>query len=171
MIWIVLRRIISAPFVFLAAAVLAFEDWLWRPILAWLRGLAHWPLVRTIELSVSKIRPWPALILFAVPMLLLLPFKFAGLYLIAHGQRLLGGLVFIGAKIIGTALVAWIYSLTEPALSTLPWFVKARNVFWRFKAWAYEQVRSSLIWRWTRRKVHALRHQVRNWLIRIRKTP
>ena len=104
-------------------------------------------------------------------MLLLLPFKFAGLYLIAHGQRFLGGLVFIGAKVIGTALVAWIYSLTEPALSTLAWFVKARDMFWHFKAWAYEQVRSSVIWRWTRRKVHALREQIRAWIDRTKKTP
>lgn len=171
MIWIIVKRIISAPFVFLAAAILAFEDWLWRPILGWLRGLARWPLVRAIELWVGKIRPWPALILFAIPMLLLLPFKFAGLYLIAHGQRLLGALVFIGAKIVGTALVAWIYSLTEPALSTLAWFVSARNMFWRFKAWAYEQVRSSVVWRWTRRKVHTLRDQVQTWISRIKKTP
>ena len=171
MIWIVLKRIICAPFVFLAAAVLAFEDWLWRPILAWLHTLARWPVVRAIEDRVKRIRPWPALILFAVPMLLLLPFKFAGLYLIAHGQRLLGGLVFIGAKIIGTALVAWIYSLTEPALSTLGWFVKARNVFWRFKEWAYERVRSNVIWRWARRKVRGLRDQVRAWIAQLKKTP
>ena len=169
MIWTIIKRILAAPFVFLAAAILAFEDWLWRPLLAWLRSLARWPIVKAIELRVSKIKPWPALLLFGIPMLLLLPFKFAGLYLIAHGKRMLGGLVFIAAKVVGTALVAWVYALTEPALSQLAWFVTARGKFLSFKHWAYEQVRSNLIWRFTRRKVHALRDLAGGWFRALKK--
>ena len=63
-----------------------------------------------VETRVAKLPPYAALIVFtAVPGLILLPFKFAALYLIAHGHQMYGVAVFIVAKLIGTAFLARIF--------------------------------------------------------------
>ncbi len=54
--------------------------------------------------------------MFATPSLLLIPVKLAALYFIAHGQPALGFLTAAAAKIVGTALVARIYTLTQKNL-------------------------------------------------------
>ncbi len=160
-----LKRILTAPFVLLLGAWLAFIEWLWVPLNTFIRRLTRWKFFRAIERGVGKLPPYAALALFLVPMLLLLPLKFLGLYLLAHGKRLLGLSVFIVGKIIGTGLAAWIYNLTEPALSRLAWFVKVRAWFMRVKAAIYERIRTNAIYRYTRRKIHTLRASMSRWFM------
>ena len=148
-----IKRVLTAPFVWLAALIFALEEWMWQPILAWLRGLAKWSIFRSLESWAANRSPYAALFLFAIPALLLLPFKFLGFYLIAHGMKTIGIATFIAAKVVGTGLVAWIYALTETALSKLTWFVSLRGSFMNFKAHVYGLVKSSIVWRYTRRKI------------------
>jgi hypothetical protein len=54
--------------------------------------------------------------------------------------------VLVAAKFIGTALLAWLFSLTQPALMRLAWFAR-----WypRWKAWkdrVMDDVRRSAMW-------------------------
>jgi hypothetical protein len=98
-----------------------------------------------------------SLALFVVPGVALFPFKFIGLYLVAHGQKTLGFFVFAAAKLIGTGLVAWVYALTESQLSKLVWFVRLRGKFLSFKAAIYQAMRESLLYRFTRRRLHSLK--------------
>ena len=152
-----IKRILTAPFIWLAALILALEEWMWEPILKWLRGLAKWRAFQRLEAWAAKRSPYTALILFMVPVLLLLPFKFLGFYLIAHGMKAIGVATFVSAKVVGTGLVAWIYALTEPALSKLAWFVSARGKFVTFKAHVYSLVKSSILWRFTRLKLSSFK--------------
>ncbi len=137
------------------------EDWLWEPLLRFLRSLTKWRFVQFLETTVGKLPPYGALLFFAVPVLLLFPFKFFGLYLIAHGQKIAGLSVFIVAKVVGTGMAAWVYSLTEPALSTLAWFVTLRGAFTRFKASIYERVKTSISYRFVRRRLSSIRMRVK----------
>lgn len=117
-----MSRIFSAVFWFFAALVVLFEEWLWEPVRRAMVRFAQWPLVRLLSAAIASLPARWAALVFLVPVLALIPFKIGGLWLIAHGQLGLGLGVFIGAKLLGTALFAWLFALTKPALLTLDWF-------------------------------------------------
>jgi hypothetical protein len=158
-----LKRILTAPFIWILAAWIAFIEWLWNPLLALIHRLTRWRIFRWLEQGVRNLPPYAALGLYLVPMILLLPVKLVGLYFLAHGKKFLGMVVFLAGKVIGTALAAWIYSLTEPALSQFKWFVTVRSWFKALKAYLYGRIRSSITYRFTRLKINALRVTVRQW--------
>ncbi len=127
------RRLLSAPFVLLAALILALEEWLWDPLkraMAWVGSL---PVLRGFERWIRSLPPWGAFCLFALPSLVLLPAKLVGLHFLASGQRTVGLLVFFGAKVVGTAIVGRLFTLTEATLRTLPWFARALDGFLALK--------------------------------------
>lgn len=66
--------------------------------------------------------PWAAVALFALPTALLLPIKLLALWAIGRGHVVLGMLVIVLAKVVGTAVVARLFTLTQPALMQLRWF-------------------------------------------------
>lgn len=112
--------------------------------MAW---LMRWPPLASIERGIAHLSPYAALAVFTTPALLLLPVKLAALWLIGQGQAALGLAVIVGAKLIGTALVARLFHLTQPALLTLPWFAHlyARWLPWKH-AWV-ARIRASWPWR------------------------
>ncbi len=156
-----MREILLAPFVWLFGILIFLGEWLWDPLLKQIKQLAHLPIIKQIEKGIARFPPYQALALFSVPVIVLFPFKFFGLYLLAHGQEVAGVLVFAAAKIIGTGAAAWIYSLTEPALSKLIWFVTAREKFLNLKHAVYEQMQSSLGYRFVRRKLFDIRFWIK----------
>jgi hypothetical protein len=147
------KRIIAAPFIWLLGLILFLEDWLWHPLLNYLNGFKRWAWVRWVEKKTAQLPPYAAMLCFAVPIIVLFPFKFFGLYLIAHGQKMAGLGIFIVAKIVGTAAAAWVYSLTEPALIKLGWFVALRAKFWALKAKVYDLIKTSVSYRFVRRRL------------------
>jgi hypothetical protein len=163
-----IKRIIAAPFVWLFGLILFLEDWLWHPLLNYLKEFSRWQWVQRLESKVRKLPPYGALMFFGVPLLVLFPFKFFGLYLISQGLKAAGLCVFIVAKVVGTGSAAWVYSLTEPALSKLPWFVSLRGKFWALKAKTYEYIKTSVSYRFIRRRLS----QSRAWITtKFRRTP
>ncbi len=147
------KRIIAAPFIWLIGLILFLEDWLWHPLLNFLKGFKRWAWVRWVEKKTAQLPPYAALLCFGVPVLVLFPFKFFGLYLIAHGQKVAGLAIFIVAKVVGTGAAAWVYSLTEPALAKLDWFVVLRAKFWALKGKVYELIKTSVSYRFIRRRI------------------
>jgi len=69
-----------------------------------------------------------AFVLLLMPTLFLVPIKFLEVWLFMKHHYVSGVFAMIGAKLVGTAFVAYLFSLTKPALMTLPRFV-------RFYAW------------------------------------
>jgi hypothetical protein len=152
-----LKKILTAPFVWFFGFFLLLEDWLWNPLKNLLKRLTRWRWFRWLEQKVGQLPPYAALALFAVPVIVLFPLKFLGLYLIGQGKRLTGLGIFVIAKIVGTGLAAWVYSLTEPALSQLAWFVSLRSWFINIKHGIYERLRSSVAFRFARRRIRDVR--------------
>ena len=77
--------------------------------------------------------PRVALAVLFVPALALLPIKLAALWLVALGRVALGLAVLVVAKVLGTALVARLYLLTQPQLMRLGWFARlhCRWIAWK----------------------------------------
>jgi hypothetical protein len=146
-----LLRALQFPFVLLAACVLWLEEWLWEPLSELMRRAGALPVIRNIESLIRNAPPWLALAYFAIPLVSLLPFKVAGLWLLGEGHVVLGVSMFLSAKIVGTALGARIFTLTQPALMRLAWFARLSSGFLRVKAHVYARVKRNALWRALRR--------------------
>ncbi len=159
----VLRRILTAPLVFIAAVIILLEDWLWDD----LQRLAAWfgrlPVFRQLEALIVRLPPAAALGFFILPSLVLIPVKFLALYFISRGQALLGLATIVAAKIAGTALVARLFKLTKPKLLTFGWFAWAYGHITEFKRRIYNVIQSSAIYKLVRDRAHRLRLWVKRW--------
>ena len=142
-----LRSIALAPLVLL----LLFEEWGWAPLAALAARLAKLPLWARLERRVAGLPPWSALAVFALPMLALLPVKLLALYLLGTGKLKTALVLLVAAKLLGTAVLARLFHLTQPALMQLAWFAR-----WypRWKAWKdalLARVHASRVWQWAQR--------------------
>src|SRR6266446_2072132 len=82
----VAKKSLAAPFIILAAIVILLEDWLWQDLARLAAAIGRLPLLRSIEALIIRLPPYPALLFFATPALLLVPLKIVALYFIAHGH-------------------------------------------------------------------------------------
>ncbi len=138
-----LRRLFEA----LIALVILFEEWGWEPLQRALAWIARLPPLAWIERRIVALPPCGALAVFLLPTLLLLPVKLAALWLIGIGKAGLGLALIVSAKLGGTALLARLFRLTQPALMQLAWFARWYGRWTAWKEGIVAQVRASWAWR------------------------
>lgn len=147
-------RQLLRPFWFLLALVILLESWLWDKTVA----LGYWlverlpmdSLKRAIAALIAKLPPYAVLAFFALPILAIEPFKYVGLYLLFHRHILAGIAVFVAAKFIAVAIIAFLFEICRDKLMQIYWF----PAFYRWFIWA---------WRWAHRIVEPVKewaHQV-----------
>lgn len=159
-----LRRLLRGIFTLLVALVLLFEEWGWEPLAALIAWVAKLPLLRQIETLIRDLSPWAALATFLIPTLTLLPVKLFAVYLFGSGHATLGLLLLLSAKLVGTAILARLFQLTQPALMRLTWFAR---LYLRWKHWKDEllqQVRASALWRMGQKFKANAKATVARWL-------
>lgn len=133
-----------------AALIILFEEWGWRPLSNLLGRLAAFAPIAAIERLLARLPPYAALIALALPTSLLLPLKFVAIWLLANEHFLSATLLFVGAKIASTALIARVFLLVKPALMRIGWFAALFNWFVPWKDALYAQIRASWVWRYGR---------------------
>jgi hypothetical protein len=137
-----MRRLLK-PLWVLLALVFLFEAWLWehlRPLVAWVVSLIAWDRLKArVAGTIEHLPPYPTLLVFLIPVILLFPLKLLGLWMLAHGSWLGAMAVLAAAKIVSMGVTAFIFDITRPKLLQLPWF-----------RWFYEHM---LVWL---AKAHAL---------------
>ena len=148
------------PLQWLLALVILFEEWGWEPLQRLIARLGRLPGLRVVEAWIRALPPWAALCTFGLPTLLLLPVKLLALWSIGNGHVVLGAAVVIAAKLVGTAVVARLFSLTQPALMQLRWFAALYRRWMAWKTALLERLRASPPWRWAR---VLKRRAVRRW--------
>lgn len=158
-----LNRIITPPLMFSAALFLFAEEVLWEMAKRVMAQVGRLPLVRTIEAMIARLPPLAALALFVLPAALLLPVKISALWLIAHGHTLVGLQLIIAAKLIGTVLVARIFTLTRESLMTLEWFAHLYRIAMAWRERIYGFVKASEAWR----AVARVRSRIGAWFARM----
>jgi hypothetical protein len=165
--WAVARPVLRTMLEILVALIIVFEEWGWRPLADLLGRLARWHPWAAIEAAIIRLPPYAALVVFALPTLLLLPLKFLALILIAKGQVLLAGLLFVAAKVVATALVARLFVLTQPALMQIGWFASAHDTVVPWQEALTARVRASWAWRvgrvWKERAKSVVGAAARRW--------
>jgi hypothetical protein len=128
------RKLLAVPFVAIATIIILLEDWLWDDLQRLAAAIGRLPVFKQIESLIVSLPPYACLLTFAAPSLLLIPVKLAALYFISHQHATLGLLIVVGAKFVGTALVARIYKLTENKLLQIGWFARLHTRFVAIKA-------------------------------------
>ena len=143
-------RALKAVLATLLALIILFEEWGWEPLQRMLVWIGRMPGLRWLEKTIRRLPPYAALALFLLPTLLLLPVKLLALWLIGQGRVLLGTLVIVAAKVVGTAIVARLFTLTQPSLMQLTWFARSYARWANWKGALLERVRGSRLWRTAR---------------------
>lgn len=143
-----------------AALLVLFLEWGWRPLEAALARLHAYLVFARLEAWVQSLPPYGALALFAAPAVCLLPVKLVALYLFATGHAVLGVGLIAAAKVVGTAVVARIFVLTQPQLMRIGWFKSAYDIFVPWKERMFAEIRASAVWRNGR----IVRVAVKRWL-------
>ena len=161
------RPVLARALEFLLALIIVLEEWGWRPLAELLGRLARWRPWAAVESVIIRLPPYAALVVFVLPSALLLPLKFLALFLVAKGQIVLAGLLFVAAKVVATALVARLFMLTQPALMQIGWFAWAYDTLMPWKDALVERVHASWPWRAGRvlkeRVKRLLAAQARRW--------
>jgi len=117
-----LKRLLLAPFMWLAAAVFLIEEAIWDWTAKIMARLGAVRAIHFCERYIAALKPFWAFFAFLLPSGILIPAKLFGLHAIATGHWLLGSAIFIIAKVVGLALFSRIFNLTRPALMQLGWF-------------------------------------------------
>jgi hypothetical protein len=153
-----MRRLLR-PLWFLLALIFLFEAWLWswlEVIVARIVRLLALPAVRIwLAAAIEKLPPAATLVVFLIPILLLLPIKLLGFWMLAHGSWLGAMATLALAKVVSMGVTAFIFDVTRPKLLQMAWF-----------RWLYELM---LVWL---AKAHAItdpiRHRIKEWLAALR---
>jgi hypothetical protein len=155
-----MRRLLH-PLWVLLALVFLFEAWLWDrlgPIVGWIVARIGWAELKArLAARIEPLPPPAALLVFLLPVLLLLPLKFLGLWMLAHGSWLGAAATLLAAKLAGMGLAAFILDVTRPKLLQIAWF-----------RWLYVRVLAGLAW--AHRMIDPVKQRLQAWL-RLLKPP
>ena len=146
-----------------AALILFFEEWGWRPLTAIAAWIARWPPLARLEAATCRASPPVALALFVVPAILLVPVKLGALWLLGNGHATLGIVVIVVAKVVGTAFVGRLFVLVESQLMQFTWFARAIGWWRATRERMLTSLRQSAFWRGGR----AIRRITRLWIDRL----
>ncbi len=146
---IVLRGLRGILDVFLAL-ILLFEEWGWQPLANLIGRLRRFEIWQRLEVWLEGLPPYGALCAFVLPSCLIFPLKIAAVYLVATGHFVTAALMLIGAKVVGTAILARIFILTQPNLMQISWFARLYNTLMPWKDALFAYVRATWIWRYAR---------------------
>jgi len=145
-----MRRLLR-PLWILLALVFLFEAWLWenlRPIVGWIVDRIRWETLKArVAQWIDQLPPAATFLVFLVPVVLLLPLKIVGLWMLAHGSWLGAMVTLAFAKVVSMGVTAFIFDVTRPKLLQLAWF-----------RWLYDHV---IVWL---EKAHALIDPIRSEL-------
>lgn len=137
------------------------EEVVWDMLVAvgeWVGNLAF---MRELEARIRSLPPYAAGFALITPAAFFFPVKLLAVYAMATGHIGLGLAVLLLAKVLGTALVARIYTLCQPALMTMGWFVWGRGLILAAKDWAHRKFETWPLYRWMRRQFFRLKTMVK----------
>lgn len=129
---------ILRPFLVAAGvALFLIEEVIWAGLTHLMAQLGRLPLVARLEALIRTLPPYPAMALFLLPVVIILPFNLIAGWLMAKGQFLSGLGLLLCAKFSGMAIWARLYTLCRPALASLRWFAALETMILRWKAWTH----------------------------------
>jgi hypothetical protein len=152
------NRIVK-PFVVVLAAIYFLADAIFatiaHPLARWIGE--HWVLTR-LRSWIRSLRPYPALALFAVPLIILEPVKPVAAYLAATGHVELGLTVLVVGEILKLVLVERLFCINRDKLMSIPAFAWAYGKYRLARDWLEATEAWQMVRRWSRIAKIAIRH-------------
>jgi hypothetical protein len=148
----------------LLAILLIIEEWLWDFLSACGHYLALLLRLESFERWLSQTPPHIALLAFTIPILIVTPINLAAFWLLLHGLLLQGILLELFAKLLGTLLVARVFTLTKPQLLTFSLLALIYHTITDWLRWAHAKIADTAIYRWSRQLKAEVRAKIKAWL-------
>ncbi len=163
-----LKRLITPAMTVIAALIMFIEEWLWDRLTAMMARVGRLPVVQRLEERLAALPPYPAMGVFLLPGLLLLPVNLFAVWLTANGQALTGTGILIGAKLAGTAILARLFAVCKPSLLTVGWFRKLYEGLVGLKTRLYTAIKAMRAWQTVVRWKKVMRARVAKFFHRWR---
>jgi hypothetical protein len=109
---------------------------------------------------IISLRPYPTLLLFAVPVIILEPVKPLAIYLIGTKHVAAGVTLFVLCEIIKLVLVERLFAISREKLLSIPAFAWGFGKFSAAKHWVASLEASRKIQKWVRRARCAIQRQI-----------
>jgi hypothetical protein len=132
-----------------------------RPLSAWIGRLQ---ILQAVNAWIEGLRPYPALALFSVPVVILEPVKPVGAFLVSAGYVIEGTLTIVLGEILKITLVERLFRLTRDRLMQIPIFAFLYDHWVRIHDW----ITSSEIWQWIRGQAERLNLLFRRAMVSIK---
>jgi hypothetical protein len=131
------------------------------PLSAWI-GRLH--ILRPVNAWIASLRPYPALALFSIPVLILEPVKPIGAFLLSAGHVVEGIVTIAVGELLKITLVEQLFRLTRDRLMQIPLFATLFNYWIKIRQW----ITSSEIWCWMRAQKEQLKLSFKRAMARIK---
>jgi hypothetical protein len=139
----ILALAIAVPYFLLDAIFAAVAI----PLAKWIAG--HWAFAR-IHGWVLSLKPYPTLLLFIVPLIVLEPVKPVAAFLVASHHAALGLSALVIAEILKLVFIERLFSVGRAKLLSIPAFAWAYGKYSCAKNWLLSLEASQLALRWSR---------------------
>lgn len=140
-------RVLSWPAAILILIYFLFEDlflsWL-RPLFRYLGGLAPFAALGRM---LKRLPPYVALLVIAVPFVLIEPVKVFSLFWIGIGHFVSGTILLVLSYVVSLFVVERMFHVMHEQLLSIGWFAWAFEKVMAAKAWALALARSTTIYR------------------------
>ena len=136
-----------------------------RPIVA---RLAELRLFARLAEAIHRLPPYPTLVLFLVPFVVLEPFKLWGLWLVATGHLTFGGTMLAVSHLTSIVLVERLFHATRDKLLTIGWFARAYGAVMRLYDWSVGRLKATAAWRTVATLLHTARTRLRETIARLK---
>ena len=131
----------------LLAVILIIEEWLWDLLSALGHFLTRLLKLESVERWLSQTSPRIALLAFMIPVIIVTPINIAAIWLLLHGLLVEGILLEISAKLIGTLLVARVFTLTKSQLMTFGLIAAIYKTISNWLGWAHAKIAETAIYK------------------------
>lgn len=158
-----MKRILSAIFVFVATLFIFFEEWLWFRLLKVMKAIAALPVIRNLENVLRNQNKWVSLAAFIIPELSFIPVKLGVVWLMGNNHAFFGVILFIAAKITGTALFAWMWEVTSPQITKFAWICWIRDKVLKVRTWAHNWIQQQPAYHRAKEVVARLKARKEHW--------
>ena len=142
-----MARIWKIPVFVLATAYFVLDglfSYVTRPVAVWLSRMR---ILERTRRWIKSLRPYPALALFAVPVIILEPAKPLAGYMAATGHFCAGAITFVTAEVLKLSFVERLFQLNRRKLLSIPAFASGYK-YWRRMM---DVVESLEVWKASRR--------------------
>lgn len=147
----------------LLAIFLIFEEWLWDILTAVGRYLSKLLHLERFENWLTQVSPPLALVAIGIPILIVTPINIGAIWLLAQGLIMQGLAIEIVAKLLGTLMVARVFSLTKPQLLSYAAINWIYTTITGWLQWAHERIIETAVYKYSKRLKQQLKAKIQTW--------